>query len=94
MKKYYKIIENTIRCNHCNTIITSSHVHDMKWCACKKVAVDGGYDYLRRCFVHSHDDYEELSKLIEVNKNEVQKGESIFYGESEFLDELVIQNEE
>ena len=77
MIKYYKVIENKIQCNHCKDIIQSNYVHDMKWCTCKKVAVDGGNSYLRRCFVNSHDGYKELSLLEETNSFDYTiKGES------------------
>jgi hypothetical protein len=45
-----KITLNQIQCNHCQDIITSEYRHDFKWCKCGRVAVDGGKDYLKRCF--------------------------------------------
>ena len=54
-----KIITNKIQC-----IIESKSVHDFKFCKCKQVAVDGGHEYLRRCF-YKEDDYIELSETIE-----------------------------
>ena len=53
------IIKNMIKCKHCGDIIESTHVHDFKWCSCKKVAVDGGNHYLRR--LGYQEDWEELS---------------------------------
>lgn len=35
------------RATCCNTIIQSQHRHDMVWCACGKIAVDGGDAYTR-----------------------------------------------
>ena len=55
------IKQNKIQCTHCNDIIESTHVHDFKYCSCKKVAVDGGKEYLRRLY-HTMTDYLELSK--------------------------------
>lgn len=55
-----KIKENKIQCKYCKDIIISENRHDFKWCKCNKVAVDGGKDYLRRCF-NKKDDYIELS---------------------------------
>ena len=40
----------------------SKTVHDFKFCKCGAVAVDGGKEYLRRCFINTEDDYEELSE--------------------------------
>ena len=57
-----KIIKNSIKCNLCGEIIVSEHVHDFKFCKCGAVAVDGGNEYLRRCFKDSEDDYTELSE--------------------------------
>lgn len=60
-----KIISNKIKCNHCGDIIESKTVHDFKWCKCGKVAVDGGKDYLKRCFETTPDDYTDLSEWEE-----------------------------
>mgnify|MGYP001557848990 CR=1 FL=1 len=57
-----QILVNKIRCNHCGDEIESKSVHDFKWCKCHTVAVDGGHDYLKRCFMTNPDvDYTELS---------------------------------
>ena len=55
-----RIIRNAIRCKRCNDVIESKGVHDFVWCSCKACAVDGGTEYLRRCFADK-DCYEELS---------------------------------
>ncbi len=62
------IIRNCIRCKACGDVIESKNRHDFKYCSCRRVAVDGGNDYLRRCFTDSQDDYEELS-IIEKDEN-------------------------
>ncbi len=59
-----KILKNQIKCKKCGDIIESVHVHDFVFCSCKSVAVDGGKDYLKRCFTTGCD-YEELSESIE-----------------------------
>lgn len=64
-----KIIKNAVRCKHCGEIIESTSVHDFKFCSCESVAVDGGHDYLRRCFKTSKDDFEELSEYIDIEDN-------------------------
>lgn len=53
---------NKIQCKNCGDIIESINRHDFKYCKCGRVAVDGGHDYLRRCFKNSTDDYIELSE--------------------------------
>lgn len=45
-----KIKTNKIKCLFCGDIIESKSVHDFKSCSCGKVSVDGGKEYLRRCF--------------------------------------------
>lgn len=44
------ILVNKIRCDACDDEIESVHRHDFKFCGCGRVAVDGGKDYLRRCW--------------------------------------------
>lgn len=66
-----QIIRNAIRCKHCGDIIESYHVHDFKFCSCGACAVDGGHDYLRRCFKNSpEDDYEDLSESEVIPEKE------------------------
>lgn len=36
-----------IKCKKCGDIIQSKHRHDMVWCKCHSVAIDGGDDYCR-----------------------------------------------
>ena len=45
-----KIIKNAIQCKLCGEIIESAHRHDYVECKCGACAVDGGHDYLRRCY--------------------------------------------
>lgn len=67
-----KIIENKILCLKCNDIIESVHRHDYKECSCGYVAVDGGKEYLRRCFqgASPQDSYIDLSITEEVEDGE------------------------
>jgi hypothetical protein len=55
-----RIVKNSIRCKHCLIIIESRNVHECNFCACGKVGVDGGLEYLRR--IGSLEDYQELSE--------------------------------
>ena len=55
------IIKNAIKCNHCGNIIESESTHDFKTCSCGCVSVDGGHEYLKRCF-QKEGDYTELSE--------------------------------
>lgn len=61
-----KIIRNAIKCNHCGDAIESIYRHPLVTCSCGCCSVDGGLDYLRRCFKHSQvEDYIDLSETIE-----------------------------
>lgn len=48
-----------VMCLSCGDSIYSKHVHDFKYCSCKKVFVDGGYDYLRYGYENK-----ELVKIV------------------------------
>ena len=45
-----KIVKNAIQCKLCGEIIESTYRHEYVECKCGSCAVDGGHDYLRRCF--------------------------------------------
>ena len=64
-----KIVKNCIKCKSCGDVIESYSRHDFKYCSCHRVAVDGGLDYLRRCFTEGQGDYEELSIVENDLKN-------------------------
>ena len=68
------IIKNQVKCNHCGDIIESRHRHDFRTCSCGAVSVDGGRDYLRRCY-KAEGDYEELSITTEESKETEEKSE-------------------
>lgn len=36
-----------IKCLECGDIIESKHRHDMMWCSCQGLFIDGGNDYVR-----------------------------------------------
>ena len=60
-----KIIRNMARCKLCGDVIESKTRHDFVTCSCGAVSVDGGHDYLRRCY-NLTDDIEELSVIEEI----------------------------
>ena len=63
------IVKNMIRCKLCGDIIESKHRHDYVECRCGACAVDGGHDYLRRCFKEK-DCYIDLSETEEAHEEE------------------------
>lgn len=67
MGEIRRILSNKIKCNHCGDVIESKSVHDYRECGCGTVAVDGGREYLRRCYKNSPNDYHDLSVYAEVN---------------------------
>ena len=58
------IIRNAVQCKNCGDIIESTSRHDFRTCSCGKISVDGGHDYLRRCY-ESEDCYIDLSETID-----------------------------
>ncbi len=64
-----KIVRNAIRCNLCGDEIESQSRHDMVWCKCGACAVDGGHDYLRRCY-RSQECYTDIS-VVEKSTDEI-----------------------
>lgn len=67
-----KMISNKIQCKYCNEIIESKHVHDFRYCKCKKVYVDGGLQYAKRGFPKwpPEEHYIELSEYKEEIDND------------------------
>ena len=68
-----RIIRNAIRCNRCGDVIQSDSVHDFRTCRCGCVAVDGGHEYLRRCFTYSPADLTDLSEVEPVGNGDREK---------------------
>ena len=64
-----KITKNAIQCKLCGEVIESKHVHDFVQCKCGACAVDGGHDYLRRCF-RDKDCYIDLLESIEISEED------------------------
>lgn len=65
------IIKNAIRCNICGDEIESKYRHDHVTCKCRTCSVDGGQDYLRRCFKKAGC-FTELS-VVEEREEETDK---------------------
>ena len=40
-------MSNKLKCKKCGDIIQSKHRHDMVWCKCGAIAIDGGGDYCK-----------------------------------------------
>lgn len=61
-----KIYFNKAQCKKCGSIITSKSVNEMIRCNCGAIAVDGGYEYIRR--IGNLDDIIELSSVIDLKE--------------------------
>lgn len=64
-----RIIKNAAKCNYCGDVIESTYRHDYKTCRCVRVSVDGGHDYLRRCYA-SRDAFTEMSVTEPVEETD------------------------
>ena len=58
------IIRNRAKCLKCGEIVESTFTHDYKRCRCGALAVDGGHDYIRRCY-REEGCFEELSEVCD-----------------------------
>lgn len=62
------IVRNAVRCKICGDEIESKSTHDFVTCSCGNVSVDGGHEYIRRCY-QFEDKFEELSVYRYVGEN-------------------------
>lgn len=54
------VLTNKAQCRQCGDIIESTNAHDFNTCKCGAISVDGGKEYLKRCF-KNYGDIIELS---------------------------------
>ena len=66
------IIRNAVRCNKCQEVLQSTHVHDYVECMCQETMVDGGNEYFRyggndveTLFVETHNSFVPHSVQLE-----------------------------
>lgn len=57
-----------LRCKKCGDIIQSKHTHDMVWCKCGAIAIDGGDSYCK--LTGKLEDMEFLIPQSEIKKQE------------------------
>jgi hypothetical protein len=53
-------------CDSCKDVIYSSYRHDMAYCSCGDVFVDGGFDYMRTSMTGTPVKIDFLTKKVEV----------------------------
>ncbi len=56
-----------IKCPDCKDTVFSRAQHDFRWCSCKSVAVDGGFEYLKISFT------KELPERFEITVDATKK---------------------
>lgn len=61
-----KFFVNAYQCTKCHDIVFSRCRHDMRYCSCGSIAVDGGFDYTKISY-KSPDDIISMSKFIEID---------------------------
>ncbi|WP_010170778.1 DUF7695 domain-containing protein [Bacillus coahuilensis] len=42
-----KVIVNRVKCKKCGSIIESKYTHDLQYCKCRSIYIDGGTEYQR-----------------------------------------------
>ncbi len=58
------ILRNSAKCLICEDEIESKHRHNFVTCRCGALSIDGGKEYIRRCFKHEND-FEDTSKFAD-----------------------------
>lgn len=61
------ILRNSARCRKCGDQIVSRSQHEMVWCSCHAIAVDGGSCYLRR--LGNMGDFEDTSVVFVMDED-------------------------
>lgn len=82
------IVRNAAVCLDCGDEIESTHRHDMRFCSCGKVAVDGGTAYLRRVFSSENARWEDRS--ICLHHPDQHPGERCYSCGAELADGAVL----
>lgn len=74
-----------IKCKLCEDIIRSTYRHDMQWCKCGAIAVDGGSDYTK---LTGHTDNIEVVRTYEEDLEGIKKDiNTKLCGPSPFLED-------
>lgn len=62
-----------IKCKKCGDLIQSKHRHDMVWCKCHSVAIDGGDDYCRWAGDKENIEFYVEESRFQAHKEEIKK---------------------
>jgi hypothetical protein len=52
---------DSVECPQCHDTIFSRAVHDMRWCSCHNVAIDGGREYTKITYTHAPPEAERIT---------------------------------
>ena len=66
-----------LKCKKCGDIIQSKHRHDMVWCKCHSIAIDGGDDYFR--WAGNKDDIEVYVSESEKDEQLAEQSDLIYH---------------
>ena len=84
-------IVNALVCKSCGHAVFSRCRHDMRWCQCKSVAIDGGFDYAKVSYKDGAS-FEQVQLDIPVTKSDLymdwshRDDEHGLLGPAEYLD--------
>ena len=66
------MIVTALRCKNCGDVIYSRTRHDMRYCSCGTIAIDGGRDYTNISFRESQNDFEKFEyELFHVTQRDL-----------------------
>lgn len=60
-----------IKCPNCNDVIYSRTRHDMRWCSCGKVAIDGGREYTKLLYPPEYNDLETITIEVDATNDQL-----------------------
>lgn len=63
--KSKRILRNAAKCLKCGAEVESKLRHDLRWCSCRALGVDGGREYTRR--LGDPADWADLTEYEESN---------------------------
>mgnify|MGYP003334634662 CR=1 FL=1 len=61
------IERNSAECNNCHDHIESTDRHELVWCSCGSIFVDGGHAYIRHGYFNP-EDYTDTSVIKDIHK--------------------------
>jgi len=66
------MVLTAILCKHCGDIVYSRTRHDMRFCSCGRVAIDGGREYAKITF-ENFEDFEQYVLDLNISQDTLAK---------------------